>query len=334
MRYNELNDEQRRQLIDVRQAFEPWREAAREFRHSYQGSMHWVKTGERQYLKRRYGKSWESLGVRSPQTEATKASYTEQRSRLRQRITRLGKRLDAMKKINRAHGLGRMPDTAAKVLRKLDEVGLLGKQLFVVGTHSLYAYEARAGVFFDGGLTATTDIDLLWDSRRKLSLAVAPEVRTEGLIGLLRHVDKSFEAQPGHYRAVNEDGYFVDLIRPLEKDEVRAAASKMTDADHDMAASAIIGLQWLINAPKFDEVVIGSDGLPLWISCIDPRVYALHKLWMSKQQSREPIKRKRDMGQAKSVAEVAREFLGMKFNAKDLSALPIELVRCAKELSA
>ncbi|WP_072394258.1 nucleotidyltransferase domain-containing protein [Hyphomicrobium sp. CS1GBMeth3] len=334
MRYSELNDEQRRQFVDARQLFGPWRDADREFRHSYQGSMHWVKTGERQYLKRRYGTSWESLGARSPETEATKASYTEQRSRLRQRITRLAKRLDAMKKINRAHGLGRVPDTAAKVLRKLDEVGLLGKQLFVVGTHSLYAYEARAGVLFDGGLTATTDIDLLWDSRRKLSLAVAPELRSEGLIGLLRRVDRSFEAQPGHYRAVNEDGYYVDLIRPLEKDEARAAVSKISDADHDMTASAIIGLQWLINAPKFDEIVIGSDGLPLWISCIDPRVYALHKLWMSKESSREPIKRKRDMGQAKSVAEVARDYLGMKFNAKDLSALPIELVRCAKELTA
>jgi len=44
--------------------------------------------------------------------------------------------------LNRASNLGRMPTTAARIFRKLDAEGLLGKHLFVVGTNSLYAYEA------------------------------------------------------------------------------------------------------------------------------------------------------------------------------------------------
>jgi maltoporin len=64
-----------------------------------------------------------------------------------------------------------VPETAARILRRLDAEGLLGRHLFVVGTHALFAYEAASGVLFDAGLTATEDVDLLWDVRRKLSLA-------------------------------------------------------------------------------------------------------------------------------------------------------------------
>src|SRR5262245_60063439 len=174
--FAELSNEQRRQLIDAKQAFNAWRDADREFRHSYRGSMRWKKVSGIEYLYRTYGAVKKSLGARSPDTERIKDDYMEQRGRLRQRATRLKSRLEEMDQINRAHMLGRVPDTAARVLRKLDEEGLLGKQLFVVGTHSLFAYESRSGVLFESGLTATTDVDLLWDVRRKLSLAVAAEV--------------------------------------------------------------------------------------------------------------------------------------------------------------
>jgi len=334
-RHHELNDDQRKNLVDAIQVYEAWREAESEFRHSYPGSMHWSKSGGKEYLRRRYGPSaWENLGPRSPETEQIKQNYTDQRQRLRQRATRLKARLKEREKILRAQALGRVPETAARVLRKLDEVGLLGKQLFVVGTHCLYAYEARAGVHFEPSLTATQDIDLLWDARRKLKLAVLNDVKPEGVIGLLRKVDRSFDASPGHYRAVNEDGFYVDLIRPLEKDEAKSKASKIVDHDADMVASAIVGLQWLVNAPKFEQIAIGFDGLPVWMACIDPRVFALHKLWMSKQEGREAIKRRRDASQARAVAIVASDYLDLKFAAKDLSALPIDLIKCAKELAS
>jgi hypothetical protein len=61
--------------------------------------------------------------------------------------------------------------SAARILRRLDEAGLMGRHLFVVGTHALYAYEAAAGITFESGLTATTDVDLRSDARRRLSLA-------------------------------------------------------------------------------------------------------------------------------------------------------------------
>ena len=53
---------------------------------------------------------------------------------------------------------------------------------------------------------------------------------------------------------------------------------------------------------------------------------------MSKEASRDPVKKARNAAQAKAVALVAAEYLDLKFKPKDLSALPKELVDCAKEL--
>lgn len=332
MEFAELSNDQRRRLIDAKQAFSAWREADREFRHGYRGSMRWKPVGGVEYLYRTYGSVKKSLGPRSPETERTKEEYMGQRTRLRQRASRLEKRLAEFDTLNRAYSLARVPETAARVLRAFDREGLLGKHLFVVGTHSLYAYESRSGVLFDGGLTATTDIDLLLDSRRKLSLAFS-DVKQEGVIGLLRRVDKSFAAQRNGYRAVNDEGYYVDLIRPLRPDELLKSDDDSLGDKEDLEAAAIMGLQWLINAPKFEEIVIGADGRPVVMSCIDPRAFALHKFWMSQRPDRDPQKRKRDAAQARAVAAVATQYLDLPFQAKDLSALPLELVKGAKDLA-
>lgn len=332
MEFAELNNDQRRRLIDAKQAFSAWREADKDFRHGYRGTMRWKAVNKVDYLYRTYGAVKKSLGPRSPETERIKEDYMEQRARLRQRSSRMKKRLEELDQLNRAYSLGRVPETAARVLRALDQEGVLGKHLFVVGTHSLYAYESRSGVLFDGGLTATTDIDLLLDSRRKLSLAFS-DIRQEGVLGLLRRVDKTFAAQKDGFRAINDDGYYVDLIRPMRADEVKAAAEDSIGDNDDLEAAAIIGLQWLINAPKFEEIVVGADGRPLFMSCIDPRAFSLHKFWMSRRSDREPQKRKRDAAQARAVATVATQYLDMPFQAKELSALPLELVKGAKELA-
>jgi hypothetical protein len=328
----ELSNEQRRQLIDTTQLFEGWREASKEFAHAYRGTMRWQKSKGNEYLVRQYNRTTESLGVRSPETEATKEAYTEARTRLRQRVTRMSSRLVEIAPMNRAQRLGRMPATPARVLRKLDEVGLLGKQLIVVGTHSLFAYEARSGVVFGSELTATTDIDLLVDTRAGMSLAIADRsaIKTEGVIGLLRQVDRSFK-RTQDFRAINEDGYYVDIIAPLPSN---AKAVKLSELNDDLAAAEIIGLEWLINAPRFEAVIVAEDGLPLWMSCIDPRAFALHKYWVSQKLQREGIKRKRDDAQARAVYQVASAFLNLPFNAKSLTALPLELVQSAKELAA
>ncbi len=331
MEFAELNEDQRRRLVDVRQIYEAWRVADAELRHGYRGTMRWRRVAGAEYLYLIAGKVERSLGVRSPATERIKSDHDHHRDRLKRRLATLDARIKEMARINRAAGLGRVPTTAARILRRLDAAGLLGRHLFVVGTHALFAYEAAAGIVFESGLTATTDVDLLWDARRRLSLALV-DVRAEGVLGLLRKVDHTFVAPRNSFRAVNDEGYYVDIIRALEKDEMRAVNTRISPVDDDLEAAALAGLEWLINAPKFEQIVVGADGIPLWMSCIDPRAFALHKYWISRRDDRDPLKRRRDAAQARAVAAVAVEYLRLEFSVKELSALPADLVRAGEAL--
>ncbi len=335
MALSEYNNEQRRELIDMQQLFEAWRAADHDFRYSYRGSMHWRKINGVEYLYRlvsRTPRVEKSQGRRSPETEKLFEEYQAARRRAKRRETSLRKKIESRAKINRALGLGQMPRIAADILRNFDQAGLLGTQLIVVGTHALYGYGAKSGVIFQGDIMDTRDIDLMFDARRRISLALAPNLKASGLIGLLKSVDPSFTHKRGEFRAINDDGYYVDLIRPMEANEAHKNIKGI--ADNDLVPVAILGLQWLMNAPRFESTVIADDGLPLHMSSIDPRVFALYKYWLAtKAENREPLKKKRDKEQAKVVAQVAKEYLQLPFKAKDLSALPIDLVKAAKAIA-
>ena len=109
----------------------------------------------------------------------------------------------------------RVPRIVTGVLRVLDQRNLLGQNILVIGTNAMYAYEAAAGLFLDRPLTATRDIEILWDVRPKLTLFADDETDSMDLLDVLRKADKSFEpVAPGSFRAVNRDGYMVDLIKP------------------------------------------------------------------------------------------------------------------------
>jgi hypothetical protein len=53
---------------------------------------------------------------------------------------------------------------------------------------------------------------------------------------------------------------------------------------------------------------------------------------MSKRDDREPTKRRRGAAQVLAVASLATDCMKMKFIAKDLTALPLDIVKCADEL--
>jgi hypothetical protein len=327
MTYAELRPDQQRQLIDAVETFGAWREADVHRRRRFAGSMRWVERGGRQYLLRKIGSREQSLGPRSSETEEAYERFLGGRERNQDQLAGLAAKLDQMAPVNKALGLGRVPTIAARILRRLDEHDLLGNQLMVVGTNALFAYEARAGIRIASEYLATEDVDLLLDSRQRLSL-FGREIRETGLLGLLRRRDHSFAPRRSlDFRAVNREGYHVDLIRPEERDVMRSTApDSLSSLVEELHGSPIAGLNWLVNAPKFEAVAISDDGYPVPIICPDPRVFALHKAWIAQDQKRDPRKKSRDMDQAKIAVGIAASRLGMPLDDDTvLTVLPAAL---------
>ena len=315
----ELSNAQRRQFVDVIQIFEAWEDSRAELARRFAGSMRWAERKGHVYLLRKQAGKEVSLGRRSDETEKIYRAFQGGRDEERKRCRELDARLKEMAPVNRALRLNRVPRITARILRHLADAQVLGRNIFVVGTNSLYLYEALAGVQLSSDLLATTDVDLLRDTRRNLSLAVK-DFRHAGVIGYLRRADRSFRRSGRrHYRAVNRDGFMVDLIDPVG--DIHAAAED-SDNPEDLVGVGIEGLEWLVNAPKSDGIVIGEDGIPLRFWSVDPRAFALHKAWVSRRADRDPLRRARDLAQAREVARISRHHLGMEFSDPALSALP------------
>ena len=205
MLYQELRNEQIRQLIDAEQVFEAWREADRERRRRFLGSMSWKTLSGRDYLYRKVSGSAKSLGPRSPETEELKTAFEAGRERNAAMVRGLIKRIGEMAPVNRALRLGRLPRIAARILRKLDASGLLGRNVRVTGTNALFAYERAA-----------TDLKLL----------LTQDIRREQVVGLLKSVDTSFKPMGSkNLRAVNADGFMVNLITAPEKSRLQSRPS-------------------------------------------------------------------------------------------------------------
>lgn len=155
MEIAELTNEQRRQLIDAQQAFASWRPTAIEL--AKLGSLRAQSSKGKRYMYEVHGRVRKSLGRVSPALIRKKADLDARRTALKDTAQRLEKRLKQMAPVNRALGLGRIPTIAARILRELDQEGLLGTHVIVAGTNALYAYEVASGTVLSSDSVATAD---------------------------------------------------------------------------------------------------------------------------------------------------------------------------------
>jgi hypothetical protein len=324
----EMNDDQRRIFIDTTQMHAAYVDSVVKSR-ACRGGMHWKKAMGREYLFRtvdRYGNG-KSLGPRSKQTEAIYDDFHRNKEQAIERQKHLKARLKEQARFCKAARIARVPRIVTAILRLLEQHQLLGHSLQIIGTNALYAYEARAGVFFERGLLATQDMDVLWDNRPKLRLFASDDVDIKGFIDILKKADRSFDLLGKQlFRAVNRSGYMVDLVKPEPKSILERENRKMGIAD-DLVAAEIRNLQWLVSAPKFSQIVIGDDGFPGTMVVPDPRAFAIHKLWLSQQADREPVKRERDHSQASAVCKlILQYFPEVEFKPEELRMFPKALV--------
>lgn len=301
-----LQDQQKLFLVESEQLYQAWREVAWR-QNDYKYGMRWKSVNGKDYLVRLINARGDgrSLGVRSIDTENIYTQFTEGKQLTDEKYRGLSERLKLQARLNKATRLGRLPSVIGEILSALDRIQVL-PDFRVVGTHALYAYEAMGAVEFKTDLLASGDVDLLFDNRKSMAL-VAKKLDGHGLLGLLKTIDKTFEIKNlEKFRAVNRDGFMVDMLT-----QDRGMNFKKPDMinENDFDFVEIPNLEWLINSPRIEQVVVSANGVPVMMPVPDPRAFAIHKAWLSRQNDREPVKKSRDFNQAAVVIKLLQEHL-------------------------
>lgn len=305
----ELSDDIKRQYIDAQSLFTALEDAKKEAAQ-VRGGMHWKKQQGYEYLIRSSAQnSQKSLGPRSEDTEAIYKKFTERKTRIEARVKALKTGLDRHRRMNNALHVGRAPQILVDILIRL-ELSDLSEHFTVVGTHSLYAYESAAGVRFAmPEALATQDIDLLWDTRKRVSFVAHMNFLDSSMINLLRKVDPTFELREfQRYTAVNDKGFEVDIIRREAKD-LDPHPLSLTDADEEFSPVQAPNAETLLSSPRFSSMIVSASGHMARMNTIAPKAFVEFKRWMGKLTDRDPLKKSRDLLQADLVDELSREYL-------------------------
>ncbi len=267
-----------------------------------------------------------SLGPRTPETELIHHRFHERKRISTERLAGLKAALEDHRRMNKALRVGRVDPLIVDILNRL-AASKLGEHFRVVGTHALYAYEAAASIRFDADAVATRDIDLLWDTRKRVQFATRLARIDSSMLGVLKKVDASFRVRTGQkYTAVNKDGFEVDIIRrePVDGDPhpVRLSA----DEDDFWVAQApnahLLLAHILLDSPPFSAVIVASNGDMARMNTLHPLAFARFKHWMSQLPSREPPKRGRDALQARVVEEAVDRYLPQWASGAALPEIP------------
>jgi hypothetical protein len=257
---------------------------------------HNMRTNKREYL-----------GRRDKSTEKISSDFTLSKKRAKEMLSQLKEKQKKDEKLNKLEGIARTPNEIVKLFRKINELGLHDK-LIIIGTNSLYAYEARAGIAIDNAYLATDDIDILNRKEKGLSFIFKELMSPTKAIDFLHLIDKSFYQDANiPYRFINKDAVWIELINPLSN--VMTSPTHKENLFTDLLSLDMKGMQWLENSRLFKETIIAINGKSANITTIHPLEYAIYKNWLSKQKDRDFQKQQRDKHQSKLVTKIILEYM-------------------------
>ena len=301
-----------RQYIDAVATFEALEEAQEEAAQ-VRGGMYWhagpPSSPESKYLVRTTPAGAEtSLGPRTPENEAIFERFTRRKRESAERVSGLKAALEQHQRLNRALRVGRVDPLVVALLGRLASTQL-SPHFRVVGTHALYAYEAAAGVRLDSDTLATRDMDLLWDTRKRILFSTQLAKIDSSMLGVLKKVDSTFRIrQSQKYTAVNKDGFEVDIIR-RERAGDDPHPIKLSDEDEDFWVVQARRANVLLDSPGFSAVIVATNGTMARMNTVHPATFVAFKRWMANQTGREALKRRRDALQADAVQTLLDKYL-------------------------
>ena len=308
-KFHEYNDLQIKQKHNSKMLYDTYLEALHLYNLQFRYKMLWqkhkdgyqllakenLKTGKREYL-----------GRRNEETEKISEQFRSSKQQIKERLKNLKEKLKRDEKLNKIERIARAPKELVALFHKINELDLDDK-LIVIGTNSLYAYEAKAGIMIEESHLATHDIDILNRKDKGVSFMFNVLSETSTALELLQSIDKSFYQSPkAPYRFINNDGVWIELIIPSSD---RMQGNTQSDFFSDVTPLAMEGMQWIENARLFKETIIGLDGRSANITTIHPLEYAIYKNWLGQREDRDFLKHTRDLEQSKLVTKIITEYM-------------------------
>jgi hypothetical protein len=308
MNFLPLSEDQLRQLIDAESCFVGL-ERAKHSAKAVRGSMFWrVDKGKDYLVRATTGARQQRLGPRSDVTQGIYQRFSERKAAMEERVSSLEAALDRHRRMNLALRVGRCPNIVQKILQQLEKQGV-AEHFLTVGTHALYAFETAAGVRVMPDALATRDVDVLFDTRKRVSFFTQLEQHDLSFIQLLKKADKTFEIMDGQrYTATNKDGFEVDVIRRQAKGG-DPHPLKMSHREDDLWAVQVASGEMMLGAERFSQVIVASNGAMARITTVAPEAFVKLKLKLSKSASRDPLKRDKDALQASVVQALMDDYM-------------------------
>lgn len=287
--------EQSRLLVNLRQRYEVWRDAEREFA-ALPYDLRRKRVAGHEYLYRIHnrGGNGTSLGPMNEANAVLFERYHATKAALKGRIASLRPALAESAALYRALRLPLLSSDAGPILRECDRRSLLDGTLMVIGTNAIAAYMIEANGFIVLP-DETEDFDLAWISEKE-------EQQADDLVwNMLKAVDPTFTINTERdFQARNAKAYEVELlVAPSRSGTLRA-----TDRPRPVPLRE---QEWLLLGRPVDQVVGCRDGSPARIVAPDPRWFALHKLWMATQAKRNPLKRPKDEAQGTALLDAVAD---------------------------
>lgn len=318
MNFYPMNPDQARLLADTGGHYDQWLEASR-LKKKYSGWVSWREKGGATYLISggSGGTNQHSLGLKTPETEAIHDDFVRDKERAKLLYSDIIERINERAVLLKASRLGRILPPQAKVIRSFDVDGLLGVNFLVGGTHAISVYEVLSGQLMQSDMMATEDLDFIWLGGKGMEMLVKQP--SSALLAILKDIDDTYTVNTENtFQVRNSKGLIIDFI-----------------SDHENAANApsgrlkpigIDGQEWLLSLPPVSAVCVDTQGAPVRLFAPDPRMFALHKYWVSMRPDRNPLKSPKDKKQAVAIVElVAKCMPHLRFDVAFIEALPAPL---------
>lgn len=308
----ELSENQSRQYLDAEALLRASIQAKKEAQE-VRGSMIWREMrGVRYLIRTSAAGAQRTVGVDSPEMQAIYSRFMARKQAAEGRVKTLSARLVEQRKLNRVYRVGRTPNVVVRILQEFEKAGI-ADQFLTVGTHALYAYESACGLMVGTEALATRDIDLLFDTRKRVAFLSAMKQLDTSLMGVLRKADASFHVRRDQLQtAVNDEGFEVDLIR-RDASYGDPHPLRMTEDESDLWAVQVSSGEKMLSAAKFEQMVVATSGDMAMMHTLHPLAFVSVKTSLANSANREPLKRGKDLLQAQIVQYLWDDYLRLRY---------------------